>query len=57
MAYRARDVFATVLHGIWGAFFLAYGVLYTSVAAGTVTPPGIVFPEIGIWLVAMTAIT
>src|SRR5881398_1460386 len=26
-AYRARDAVATAMHGTWGAFWLAYGIL------------------------------
>jgi uncharacterized protein len=26
-AYRARDAVATAMHGMWGAFWLAYGIL------------------------------
>jgi succinate-acetate transporter protein len=32
-AYRARDAIATAMHGTWGAFWLAYGILNILVAA------------------------
>src|SRR6059058_3217057 len=32
-AYRARDAVATLAHGTWGAFWLAYGILNILVAA------------------------
>src|SRR5881392_1280293 len=38
-AYRARDAIATAMHGMWGAFWLAYGVLFTLAAFHVVTIP------------------
>ena len=32
-AYRARDAVATAMHGTWGAFWLAYGILNVLIAA------------------------
>jgi len=26
-AYRARDAVATAMHGMWGSFWIAYGIL------------------------------
>src|ERR1051326_6244663 len=31
-AYRARDAVATLAHGTWGAFWLAYGILNVMLA-------------------------
>src|SRR5918911_730826 len=31
-AFRARDALATAMHGMWGAFWLAWGILYLLVA-------------------------
>lgn len=56
-AYRARDAVATAMHGTWGAFWLAYGVLYLFVAAGDITVPAGKFPELAFWLFPIAAIT
>jgi succinate-acetate transporter protein len=57
-SYRARDVVATAMHGTWGAFWMAYGVLYALAAAGTLTlPTGDTFAGLGMWFVALAAIT
>ncbi|MEV4198849.1 acetate uptake transporter family protein [Micromonospora globbae] len=55
-AYRARDGVATAMHGIWGAFWLAYGLLYLLVAVGVLTPPT-PFVALGYWFLALAAIT
>ncbi|WBB66596.1 GPR1/FUN34/YaaH family transporter [Micromonospora sp. WMMD812] len=55
-AYRARDGLATAMHGIWGAFWLAYGVLFLLVAVGALTPPT-PFVALGYWFIALAAIT
>jgi succinate-acetate transporter protein len=57
-AYKARDGVATALHGIWGAFWLAYALLGILFATGVVPMPTNYFvPELGYWLGAMAAIT
>ena len=58
-AYRARDGLATAMHGIWGAFWLAYAVLYLAIAAGVLPQPpaGPAFPALGLWFVALAAVT
>jgi hypothetical protein len=58
-AYRARDAIATAMHGMWGAFWLAYGILNILVAAGALTAPTPWFhnPELGFWFFALAAIT
>jgi hypothetical protein len=33
-AHRARDAIATAVHGMWGSFWLAYGILYLLAATG-----------------------
>ncbi|GAA4601377.1 hypothetical protein GCM10023195_03430 [Actinoallomurus liliacearum] len=61
-SYRARDGLATAVHGIWGAFWLAFGFMFMLVAAGTF--PIILAPRIGVantpfafWLIALCLIT
>jgi succinate-acetate transporter protein len=56
-AYRARDAVATAMHGMWGSFWLAYGVLNLLFAAKTLTEPTPTFDELGFWFIALGAIT
>jgi succinate-acetate transporter protein len=58
-AYKARDAIATAMHGMWGAFWLAYGVLNILVAAHALTAPTPWFhnPELGFWFFALAGIT
>jgi hypothetical protein len=56
-AYRARDGIATAMHGMWGSFWLAYGILNLLAAAGALTIPTGTFPELGFWFLVLAAIT
>jgi succinate-acetate transporter protein len=57
-AYRARDGLATAMHGMWGAFWMAYGLLFLLVATKTITVPAAgPFPELGYWFLALAVIT
>ena len=56
-AFRARDGLATAMHGMWGAFWIAYGVLYLLGAIGVLTLPTGTFPELGFWFLALAVIT
>src|ERR1044072_6609538 len=58
-AYRARDAIATAMHGMWGSFWLAYGILNILVAAGALTAPTPWShnPELGFWFFALAAVT
>lgn len=58
-AYRARDGVATAMHGIWGAFWLGYGILQLLIATGVVvTPPlGTADPAFAMWFVGLAAVT
>jgi uncharacterized protein len=56
-AYRARDGIATAMHGMWGSFWLAYGLLNLLAATGTLALPTGSFPELGFWFLALAAIT
>jgi uncharacterized protein len=55
-AYRARDGVATAVHGTWGAFWLAYGLLYLLVANGTLAA-GTVDQNYGSWFIPLAAIS
>src|SRR5438067_2653818 len=58
-AYRARDAVATAMHGTWGAFWLAYGILNVLVAAGALSAPKPWYrnPEVGFWFFALAGVT
>lgn len=57
-AYKARDGVATAVHGMWGAFWMAFGVLTLMLSSGRAPEPaGITFPELGYWFIVLAAIT
>jgi hypothetical protein len=57
-AYKARDGVASAVHGMWGAFWMAYGVLTLILFSGRVPQPsGALFPELGFWFIVLAAIT
>ncbi len=56
-AFKARDGLATAIHGTWGSFWIAYGVLNMFFIAGKLAQPGTLFPEMGYWFIVLAAIT
>src|SRR5579875_1602486 len=56
-AYRARDGMATAVHGMWGSFWIAYGILWMLVAAGDITIPATHFPALAFWFFPLAALT
>jgi len=58
-SYKARDAVATAMHGMWGAFWMAYGTLMLLVGAGKVVIPanGAAFPALGFWFIVLAVIT
>jgi succinate-acetate transporter protein len=56
-AYRARDGIATAMHGMWGAFWIGYGILWAFQAAGALKLPPAEFPEFGYWFIVLGTIT
>lgn len=56
-AFRARDGVATAVHGMWGAFWMAYGALSLIFAVGKIAIPVGAWPEIGFWFIVLAAIT
>jgi uncharacterized protein len=57
-AFRARDGLATAMHGMWGAFWIAFGILFTLVAAGAVTfDSAVAFDAFGYWFFVLAVIT
>lgn len=55
-AFRARDALATAMHGTWGSFWIAYGILYLLVGTGALVAPQ-PFVALGYWFIALAAIT
>ena len=46
------------MHGMWGTFWMAYGLLFLLVAVRALTVPAArSFPELGFWFLALAAIT
>src|ERR671932_2365020 len=58
-AYKARDAIATLAHGTWGSFWLAYLILNILVGAHVVTQPTPWYhnPEVGFWFFALAVTT
>ena len=60
-AYKARDGLATVLHGMWGAFFMGYSFLYLVSEFGRTPvaslPTSGLFPAMGVSFIVLAAIT
>jgi uncharacterized protein len=56
-AFRMGDAVALAMHGTWGSFWTAYGVLEILYATGRVAHPQGAFPELGFWFIAVAAIT
>src|ERR687885_1528394 len=57
-AYKARDALATAMHGMWGAFWMGWGLLNLLFAVGIlkVTDPNFL-PAFGYWFIALGVIT
>ncbi len=57
-AFRARDGLAVAMHGMWGSFWMAYGLLFGMVSFGVIAVPvNAPFPELGIWFVGLAWVT
>jgi succinate-acetate transporter protein len=56
-AYRARDAVATAMHGMWGSFWLGYGLLWLLVATGQLAPGTTMDQALAFWFIALAAIT
>lgn len=56
-AFRAGDGMATAMHGIWGAFWMAWGALNFTFAWGHLTEPTGAFAAMGFWFIVMAGIT
>ena len=57
-SYKARDGLATAMHGMWGSFWMAYGILWAMIATHAIPAPvGVWFPALGFWFIVLAAIT
>jgi succinate-acetate transporter protein len=56
-AYKARDGLATAMHGTWGAFWMAFGLLFLLAAMGAITIPTGTFPALGYWFIVLAVVT
>src|SRR5690348_15204793 len=58
-AYKARDGIATLAHGTWGAFWLAYGILNILLATHVLIAPTPWYhnPAVGFWFFALAITT
>lgn len=56
-AFKVRDAIATAMHGMWGSFWIGFGILYLLFATGTLTEPQGPFPALGFWFIALAWIT
>jgi uncharacterized protein len=55
-AFRTGDRMAVAMHGTWGTFWTAFGILDLLYAMGTVSHPAF-SSELGFWFIAIAAIT
>jgi succinate-acetate transporter protein len=58
-SYRARDVVATLAHGMWGAFWIAFGLLQIFILVGKIPAPvpGTPNDALGLWFVGLAYMT
>jgi succinate-acetate transporter protein len=57
-AYKARDGIATAMHGMWGSFWIGYGILNLLVATHVLSTSDPNFlPAFGYWFFALGLIT
>jgi hypothetical protein len=56
-SFKARDALATAFHGLWGSFWIIYGLIGLSFAAGWLKLPAGESPRFGWWFVVLAATT
>lgn len=56
-AFKARDGLASAMHGTWGSFWIAYGLLQLAFIYGVLQQPTGAFPALGYWFIVLAAIT
>jgi len=55
-AYKARDGLSTVTFGVWGSFWLAYGIVYLLIGNHTLAAAAFP-PQFGWWFIPLVGIT
>ncbi len=55
--FKARDALATAIHGTWGSFWIAYGLLQLAFMTKVLPQPTGVFQALGFWFIVLAAIT
>src|SRR5699024_1740011 len=56
-AFKARDGIATAMHGMWGSFWIAWGLLHFLFALNVLAAPAGAAPAIALWFFVLAAIT
>jgi succinate-acetate transporter protein len=58
-SFKARDALASAMHGIWGAFWIGYGLLQILTAAHVLAPPPVAYSsvDLGFWFFALAIVT
>jgi uncharacterized protein len=56
-AFEAEDTLATAMLGIWGSFWIGYGILHGLFLSGRLVEPAGPFPELGFWFIPLALIT
>jgi succinate-acetate transporter protein len=58
-SYKARDVVATVAHGMWGSFWIAFGLLQIFTITGHLPAPvpGVSNSALGLWFLGLAYMT
>jgi uncharacterized protein len=56
-SYKARDSVATAMHGMWGAFWMGYGLLQVLLSTHVLHTGGTLDHALGFWFIALAAIT
>ncbi|HTV06069.1 MAG TPA: GPR1/FUN34/YaaH family transporter [Acidobacteriaceae bacterium] len=56
-SFKARDGVATAMHGMWGSFWMAFGLLELAFLHGSLSQPAGAFPALGYWFIVLAAIT
>ena len=56
-AFEAEDTLATAMLGIWGSFWIGYGILQGLFLSGRLVEPTGPFRELGFWFIPLALIT
>ncbi|HEY7252756.1 MAG TPA: GPR1/FUN34/YaaH family transporter [Methylomirabilota bacterium] len=56
-AFEAEDTLATAMLGIWGSFWIGYGILYGLFLSGRLIEPAGPFRELGFWFIPLALVT